>query len=128
MAPMLTKDLIRAYPERTCLISGDLRSLFEFPVDVLLSDAVQEEFLLHHCGNDKDKRLQFLAFVFLCNEQTRKCVVALPAPPSRRWIPSLGVMIKTATVSYSVIRAVFRMRWTWIVYWALFRGKALRRY
>ncbi len=120
-------DALSAHRERTELIRDDLSSLLEFPVAVL--PAVSAEFLKSE--TDARKRLQFLAFLYLCK------VPPPDAPPAPARASRIGFILKAFGVVFSVVRAMLKMRsqklqvaltkWALLLYYSIFRITAFIR-
>jgi hypothetical protein len=128
---MKVRDALRMHEERTQLIREDLAALQDFPVTVL--PAVSAEFL-NVAKDDPGKRLQFLAFLYICNVSSTPPTLLkpLPAKSSR-----LGFLLKASGVAFSLGRGLLRMRsqkmqtalakWALLLYYSVFRATAFIR-
>ncbi len=127
---MKVRDALRVHEDRTQLICDDLVPLHDFPVAVL--PAVSAEFL-NLAKNDPGKRLQFLAFLYLCNVSASSSPPPAPQPKSSR----LGFALKAAGVLFGLGRGLLRMRsqkmqaaltkWSLLLYYSIFRATAFIR-
>ena len=131
---MNVRDALAAHWERTQLIRGDLVALYDFPVTVL--PAVSAE-VLNIAKDDPGKRLQFLAFLYLCNATNApsaqaSAAVVVPARSSR-----LAFALKAAGFAISVGQGLLRLRsqkmqaaltkWSLLLYYSVFRATAFIR-
>jgi hypothetical protein len=129
---MEVREALRMHEERTQLIREDLAALQDFPVTVL--PAVSAEFL-NHAKDEPGKRLQFLAFLYVCSVSSTgppTVLQPLPAKPSR-----LGFLLKASGIAFSLGRGLLQMRsqkmqtalakWALLLYYSVFRATAFIR-
>jgi hypothetical protein len=130
---MKVRDALAMHQERSQLIRDDLVSLYDFPVTVL--PAVSSEYLNNLAKDDPGKRLQFLAFLYLCNASVSPPEVVAVTAPART--SRLSLALKAAGFLFSVGQGLLRLRsqklqaaltkWSLLLYYSMFRATAFIR-